>query len=255
MAHYFIYPKGVNGETLADIIDFFEPDSSISYIDDGLESSSLKNRADEIQGNPNSKLLIASNKHRETLEQKCKTLGIHNFYDGVKLFGAQNKRYLMEHLKTPKKAVGIYLGGFAKEKHLGELDIEFKKLGVEVFYIAKNKQVLELNRNRIGGSVAIIAWHDFLAEVRNIGAFVSTNFGKTDKSVLHISLGHSLMRFPQLHHCYKDEATYKSIVIDCYLQSSDYFVVSNRIDLEMFKKLEKKYNPRTKVIKNGYLGF
>ncbi|MGP1580724.1 MAG: class I SAM-dependent methyltransferase [Wolinella sp.] len=254
MIHYFIYPKGFNGKILADIICFFEPNSTISYVDDSMTSSSLEQLAQQIKNTPASKLLIASNKHKEALEQKCKALGIHNFHDGVKLFGTKNQHYLMKHLKTPKKAVGIYLGGFAQEKHLGELDIELKRLGVEVFYITKNKQVLELNRNRIGGSVAIIAWHDFLAEVRNIGAFVSTNFGKTDKSVLHISLGHSLMHFPQLHYHYRDEITYKSI-LNHYLQNSDYFVISNQVDLEMFKKLEKKYNPRTKIIENGYLGF
>ena len=250
--HYFIYPTGRNGLVLADIIRFFEPDSCVSFIDDGDEKRSLKSLKHEIQENP---VLIASKKFQKELENSLKREGIKNFCDGIALFGEKNQNYLIEHLKNPRKTVAIVLSGFSKEKHLGDVDRELKALGVEILYIATSKKALEQNKDRIGTSTCIIAWHDFLTEIKEVALLVTTNGGKTHHSVKSINLGHSLRHFSQLHFHFPNETEYVEVIRDWYLRQNDYLVLSNTVDFAWFTKLAQKYHARTKIIQNGYLGF
>ncbi|MGP1450204.1 MAG: hypothetical protein ACTTJS_03640 [Wolinella sp.] len=249
---YFIYPKGVNGKLLGEIIEFFEPDSSVSFIDDSDPDCSLDTLKDRIG---EAQILLASKKHKKKLIENLRRVGAENFCDGIELFGAKNSQYAKSKLKNPKRAVGIYLSGFANEKHIGTLDMELKNRGVEVLYIAKDKDALLTNIERIGENPAIICWHDFLGELREVAIFVSTNGGRAHDSVKTINLGHSLVHLPELHYHFPDALEYKSMIRDWYFNMNDYLVVSNEIDYAIIGKLSKRYERKTEILRFGYLGF
>lgn len=167
----YIYPKGRNGLALQEARKFLGEEEA-DFIDDSDSARSLIQLSKQIQ-EEKATVLIASNWLHDQLKDKLQSQGITRIENGVKLYGERLKEYLKsrwdiefrEGIKDKPPLVGYILGGFAKEKHLGDIDQHLLQMGAQVVYICLSQEALEKNRDRVAKHPHLVANYDLIAEL------------------------------------------------------------------------------------------
>ena len=139
--HYYIYPKGGSGLSIAWMIDFFNDkekrNDTYEFIDDSSEQDSLaaKHKIINSQGGGQDEfqVLLASYRFQDKLIENLKKYNLHTYYDGIHLFGSKINEYFLK-TTNPLNNVGILMDDYKSQKHLGEIDKKCKNRDYKIIY-------------------------------------------------------------------------------------------------------------------------
>ncbi|RAX56900.1 hypothetical protein CCZ01_08140 [Helicobacter monodelphidis] len=193
---FFIYPQGINGESVASVLSLLYPNCSLHFIDDSKEELSLEKQGKNIQAND--KVFIASMNHFVTLSQKLEQNGIMNYENALQFCGKQLNKIILEYkLKNPANYyVGIVLSNRFIQKHLVKLDEDLQQKGIKIIYFVFTQELYEKYSLK---SLCILSPHAVLEEIDSVDLMVLANGESTHPKVKSLDLTHGFqgpMVFP-----------------------------------------------------------
>lgn len=185
--NFVIYPKGHNGERLGWLLETLYPECEILYIDDSSPETSLEGQKENIK--PDSLVLLTSTKHEKLLQERIKTFGIANIYNGIDFGANEIKKRLIEIRKIdPKqKQIGIMMTCITGEAHMFGIDEALKENGNSIIYFVPNKTMWDRYREK---GVCFIVSSAILEKINSLDMMIINNGEWTSPDVMTIDLTH-----------------------------------------------------------------
>lgn len=258
--HYYIYPAGGGGKSVAWLIDYFNEientEVTFTFIDDSKKEMSLKYFSKQIGDD---EILICSHRNYEILVDNLLHYGIKKFSDGIEKYASKLNMYF-----NGSKGIGIIRDDYKSQKHLGSIDKELIKMGYNVFYfILVNSYEFDTDTNckeqyfRYSVNTLMITI-DFLPYIEFCFFMIGTarNF-MFSKGVKYMCLCSSYY-IPNFHSYYHSEE-HNARVLTMYETMSfggSYIICSNKRSYKAFVDFFDKYNgDKNRLLKLGYPSF
>ena len=128
---YFIYPKAINGLSIADFLDIYFCDNQYCFIDDGDESITLDLIVKDIC--QDDVVLVASTKNYENIAKKLQERNL-RYLDGISWCGEVINQLINEQKEPDRKYVGIVISSHYIESNFANIDENLLQMGYGVVY-------------------------------------------------------------------------------------------------------------------------
>ena len=240
----FIYPKGVNGIVIGDFLKIHELDSEVFFLEDEVLDT-----FEDTFGQITSEDLffVVSSNYYDQCTKKLEKHGIYNYIDGIEWCGNKINQMIKEY-RGKKSTIGIYVSDMSVWKYFADIDVDLKREGYEIVYLAAN---IEIYKECCKRGFSIIAAHSILSKIKEIDMIVSTSYCQSHKQVINFNIDHGLEGLLNLFFYSLDKNGVEYFNQIC--KNADFVRCSLKSIQEMTQKYFKSKNIATQIVPIGYL--
>lgn len=249
---YYVYPAGQTGKLLAAMIEYVE-EATVRLIDDAIDGCGLLDYREEILGTHSFVLLAWDKKSgwndatMQKIVARLEEFGVAYKEDAFEEYANKviNKLKAEISCKGKCRCVGIELGGFAEDKHIGLLDdyltqkvIFDEKILLVYFcgFVESYKRILEkIKKNNMFAIAVCLSPYD-LGLVDCVDVLCKVSWTLKNPYVKTIEIGHSMSNFSEID-------------LNVHKKHFDYLCIGSR---EFYPKRDSR---EVVCLKSGYLAF
>lgn len=238
---YFIYPKAINGLSIADFLDIYFCDNQYCFIDDGDESITLDLIVKDIC--QDDVVLVASTKNYENIAKKLQERNL-RYLDGISWCGEVINQLINEQKEPDRKYVGIVISSHYIESNFANIDENLLQMGYGVVYFVFDKNLYEKYSSK---GLCMLAPHSILEKINSVDLMLLANGEATHSNVTSINLTHGFQGRSHAYFYKEDEDVARMLSV------LDYEVSGSKNIKAFNEKYYKKYGAKTEALPLGYL--
>lgn len=238
---YFIYPKAINGLSIADFLDIYFHGNQYYFIDDGDEAIALNSISKYIY--PDDIVLVASTKNYENIVRKLQERNL-CYMDGVSWCGKIINQLINKQKEFGKKYVGIVISSHYIENNFANIDENLQQMGCGVIYFVFDKQLYEKYSSK---GFCVLAPHSILEKIDSVDLMVLANGEATHSNVISVNLTHGFQGRSHAYF-YREDGE-----VSRMLSVLDYEVSGSKNIKAFNERYYKKYGAKTEALPLGYL--